>query len=1041
LSTKSEYKTDDEDFNNYSNHGGNEIASDSDLDDDDTYESRNIDTEEAMKKAFKRISLAPAAFAAAKACRASVSGSHSRFSAFMNEKVVEEEEEEEDSSVLTCDTTTTTITTTTSSELVFGTILSSIFEYLSSKDIISSTSLVSKTWFAQSTHILSWRAATDMTFSNYKKNSSQGRGVGGKKHMNASERAAALVSSKRSWAAFLECYPWGKFLAEGAYKSVYKVWSAPRRRMEAISVMDINAIAETGNLPVIQAEIQAACLLSHLVRTNVCPNFLNTFQVFVFGASPSNQEDDDFQGLWGSPTSGHEEEEGQQNRDDSCPFDSVYIPNVTVAKQILSSSTSSTSQSALLHKRAKKCSLLIQSLKEQLPSQFTSTTTSQGASYQYIRMELCSSGDVEELLRRREPGVLALEMEACKASVGNRGGEAYRAAQLALQRADAQAANDAAQMAFQMAFSLYAARERLSFRHFDVKLLNFLAKPAVDLANEEVHEKNVIEKSDSTSIVRLCYSIGERNVNVDLPLRGESKSGRTGSGQEDDDLSSSGHIIKLADYGTANTNPNTIEKPVHYTHFTTLENSPPEYLILGDAATQGYGADTWALGLCILHLFTGSCPYEEMMTTVSRDEDEELLLSQETNSAGATQKSSTNGKKSNVIGVVCPQPLKDALRKVWMTTEVSSVSTTSSSSGTLQKEKSTKTSAKSKKVIESTTIPTTSSSSAAAFEQNDSIKRKAVCRAFFTSLGVSAEWIAEDEVGVCDATTTAFPSSSSSSSNASYRVIRKVLESSGDVEETADILADTLYRYAVLLGLPEEDKNKDGNCSYATSNPVWVLLNAACKGIESLSCASSLGTFDDSDATKGGTKKQVKNKTTAKKSTKKNENVTSNSPSSAILLTLSEITACSLQYKADQRFASVKLGTNFLLQRARRRSDALFFSSQLHVSKKDSRLKSSLSTSTSLKGTGDSVKTGCCNLLLDLVCSNKNGLLAWNVKARPTMASFIQNEVLHNGVMFEQQSNGDNRIDKDEEENIIFEKKISYYGNSQGGQNCLPCDV
>jgi hypothetical protein len=132
LSTKSEYKTDDEDFNNYNNHGGNEIASDSDLDDDDTYESRNIDTEEAMKKAFRRISLAPATFAAAKACRASVSGSQSRFSAFMNEKVVEEEEEEEeeDSSVLTSDTTTTktTTTTTTSSELVFGTILSSIFQ-------------------------------------------------------------------------------------------------------------------------------------------------------------------------------------------------------------------------------------------------------------------------------------------------------------------------------------------------------------------------------------------------------------------------------------------------------------------------------------------------------------------------------------------------------------------------------------------------------------------------------------------------------------------------------------------------------------------------------------------------------------------------------------------------------------------------------------------------------------------------------------------------------------------------------------------------
>ena len=1017
---KFEYKTDDESDTDHDDvYSIQHYTGDSEFGDEDSYRTRNTNNEEAMNRAFRRISLAPAAFAAAKASRASVGGQR-RFSVFQStaEKVSslineeEEEEEDEDVNEQSVMTSLSDTPTTPCSESVFGTFLSSIFEYLPNSDISSSTSLVSKSWFAQSTHMLSWRAASAMTSSNFKRMVAQrggGGGGGGKKYVGTDDRtvSSSLASCKRSWVAFLECYPWGRFLAEGAYKSVFKVWSAPRRRMEAVSVMDINAIAETGNLPIIQAEIQAACLLSHLVRTDVCPNFLNTFQVFVFGASPSNQED--FQGLWGAPSScegrvgtsgrnnGIEEDNSDEednndsgNDNDSCPFDSVDIPNVAVAEKIISSS-SLTSQ---LKKRAQQCTRRVKTLKEHLPANFTAASAASSpslhGSYQFIRMELCSSGDVEELLRRREPQVLAVEMDAVKASVGNRGGgggggESFRAAQLALKRADTHAAYEAADMAFQMAFSLYAARERLSFRHFDVKLLNFLAKPARDLVIEELVDKKGLAKKingKESSIVRLAYSIGERIVNVDLPL---------GEGGEE---STCGHIIKLADYGTASTNASSIDNAVHYTHFTTLENAPPEYMILGDAATQGFGADTWALGLCILHLFTGSCPYEEMMTSVARGDEEEETLTTIKNSSRTSNKS----KNNSVVGVVCPQPLKDALRKVWMTTEVSPISSSSASSlsnsaDVQQMEKGGKKSnTKSKKEVV-----------AAPNQESASSKRKAVCRASLSSLGVCVEWICEDEEDGGDKNVNKKGSSSSSSSYASYRVIKKVLESSSDVTETADVLADTLYRYAVLLGLPEE-----GHCgNYSSVNPVWVLLNAACKGM-----TDKIGPSDADAAGGDGGKK-------TKKKSKKQEFA---SPSSAVLLTLSDIATCSSQYQADQRFASVDRGTNALLQRARRRSETLLMSLQ----QPKQPVKSNSSSSSMSISSGGAEKRNS-NLLLDIVCGSE-GLLAWDVKNRPTMASFLKNEVLHSGLKKMQSNDVDNDDDDDDDaSNVVYKKKISFY--------------
>ena len=51
-------------------------------------------------------------------------------------------------------------------------------------------------------------------------------------------------------------------------------------------------------------------------------------------------------------------------------------------------------------------------------------------------------------------------------------------------------------------------------------------------------------------------------------------------------------------------------------HFQTLENTPVDYLLLGRDAKQDFSGDAFALGLCMLHLFTGDSPYEEILEPV-----------------------------------------------------------------------------------------------------------------------------------------------------------------------------------------------------------------------------------------------------------------------------------------------------------------------------------------------------------------------------------------------------------------------------------------
>ncbi|RHY29194.1 hypothetical protein DYB32_005354 [Aphanomyces invadans] len=111
---------------------------------------------------------------------------------------------------------------------------------------------------------------------------------------------------------------------------------------------------------------------------------------------------------------------------------------------------------------------------------------------------------------------------------------------------------------FQMVFALYAGREQHQLRHYDIKV-----------------------------------QCAEKVFELTSP-----------------------YWVKLADYGTADTSTLTLGLPIGVEHFTTLENTPIDFFLVGDTAMQGYAADTFALGLSLLHLLSGRAPYEELLEDV-----------------------------------------------------------------------------------------------------------------------------------------------------------------------------------------------------------------------------------------------------------------------------------------------------------------------------------------------------------------------------------------------------------------------------------------
>ncbi|GMF21388.1 unnamed protein product [Phytophthora lilii] len=267
--------------------------------------------------------------------------------------------------------------------------------------------------------------------------------------------------------------------------------------------MDITAIEETGN------EVAHSVLLSDSAEHGICPNFLRIYDVFLSHEQPSRDR-------WGNKT--------------------LRKPVELLAN---SSHEAETDHGDILTSQSRKNDRL----------------------FQFIRMEFCDGGDLEDFIGLQKNKTLPLKSVAVP-------------------------------FFFQMVFGLYCAREKFNLRHCDIKvcydvLLNFFLRD-IGRAN--------LSKAPGSDVI-LHYLLGDICFVLRMPA-------------------SFSYWVKLADYGAADSNPENLGKPVTIDQFATLENSPIEFLLEGDAAEQSYAADTFSLGLCLLHLFTGS---------VARGDDENTL--------------------------------------------------------------------------------------------------------------------------------------------------------------------------------------------------------------------------------------------------------------------------------------------------------------------------------------------------------------------------------------------------------------------------------
>ncbi len=353
--------------------------------------------------------------------------------------------------------------------------------------------------------------------------------------------------------------------------------------MEALSVMDVNAITASGNAAILAQELRASILMSALVRQKICPNHVETFGVLRTKHAPRD--------IWG------------------CPGE-VFTKYVDRAREggREGGREGSAPPSPPIHPKAP-----------------TRAALSHG-DFQLIRMELCRHGDLEGFLRRQPEGVLPPALTRL--------------------------------LLFQMCFALYAARDTHLMRHYDLKLLNFLLAdfpaPGPSTSSSLASSSSSLSKGvrSQRRVLRARQDGGrgggEGEMEYDhneeeetAPSTRVNKGGRRrmGGQKEEEEEKEKEEVVtvryglgahtyllplpaslplcvKLADFGTADLSAETWGQPIGLEQFTTLENTPVDFLVNGDQAQQGFAADAFSLGLAVWHLFTGSMPYEEVMENV-----------------------------------------------------------------------------------------------------------------------------------------------------------------------------------------------------------------------------------------------------------------------------------------------------------------------------------------------------------------------------------------------------------------------------------------
>jgi len=115
-------------------------------------------------------------------------------------------------------------------------ILASVFSFLPERELLLTTSLVNSTWaeasaVAHAKLILESLGAIDDD-DEHVDDDECGALVDG-----TLRRLAPTHASERPWSYVRETFPWGRFLAEGGMKRVYRVYNAAVGAEEAVSVM------------------------------------------------------------------------------------------------------------------------------------------------------------------------------------------------------------------------------------------------------------------------------------------------------------------------------------------------------------------------------------------------------------------------------------------------------------------------------------------------------------------------------------------------------------------------------------------------------------------------------------------------------------------------------------------------------------------------------------------------------------------------------------------------------------------------------------
>ena len=311
----------------------------------------------------------------------------------------------------------------------------------------------------------------------------------------------------QNWARFYTSHQFGFYLSDGACKEVYAVLNTSHPShayMEAISIMDITDLQRRNMESSLSQELQISMVTSSLVSLNICPNLVQIYSVFK---------------------SEYKEPESWKLK----------------SHEVHSAATGNSQRYKIKSKK--------------------------DGNYQFIRMEFCTGGDVEHIIRVNRH----LPISTVRSYL------------------------------FQMCYALYSCRVELDLRHYDIKLLNFFATNGLSLFSQSSSAYRALTRPGLTTDQDKCINI------------------RVGLGQSIYSLiinSQNNDLIKLADFGTSLIGMKGLGQSITIEQFTTLENTPVEFLLLGSDARQSYSSDTFCLGLAFLHLMTGYEPYEELLKDV-----------------------------------------------------------------------------------------------------------------------------------------------------------------------------------------------------------------------------------------------------------------------------------------------------------------------------------------------------------------------------------------------------------------------------------------